>query len=76
MLAACMVIVYACSGGARISQEAAPIPEESANLFLTNFPRNLHENEEILGQRGAYIASPLDPPLVRLHDLPNFASWR
>ena len=30
-----------------------------ANLLLSNFSLKLHENEEILGQRGASLAPPL-----------------
>ena len=33
--------------------------------YLANFSRKLHENEEILGQKGSALAPPLDPPLSR-----------
>ena len=37
--------------------------------YLANYSRKLHENEEILGQRGAAsLALPLDPPLIYLLD--------
>ena len=36
--------------------------------YLANFSPKLHENEEILDQRGhASLASPLDPPLLPVY---------
>ena len=41
--------------------------------YLVNFSQKLHENEEILGQRGgASLAPPLDPPLPECNFLGNF----
>ena len=49
--------------------------------YLANFPRKLHENEEILGQTGGGGAGPgrpshlnLDPPLVILPFIVQFYS--
>ena len=48
-------------------EEGALTPKGGAPIYyLANFSRKLHENEEILGQRGGARPSrpPLDPPLV------------
>ena len=47
-------------GGANPKGGGAP------TYYLANFSGKLHENEEILGQRGgrASLAPPLDPPLL------------
>ena len=39
-------------------------PEGGANLcYCQNFPKKLHEIENILGHRGRARGAPLDPPL-------------
>ena len=55
------------SGGSRISQRRGAYHKGGVPTdYLANFSQKLHENEEILGQRGAHIPrAPLDPPLVR-----------
>ena len=56
------------SGGSRISQRRGRYPQKGGapTYYLVNFSRKLHENEEILGQRGGACPSrpPLDPPLI------------
>ena len=50
-------------------EEGALTPKGGApTYYLVNFSQKLHENEEILGQRGGAHPSrpPLDPPLVIL----------
>ena len=37
-------------------------PIGGANLFLANFSRKLHKNDDILG-RGVRPSRPLDPPM-------------
>ena len=47
-------------------EEGALTPKGGApTYYLANFSRKLHENEEILGQRGGArpLRPPLDPPL-------------
>ena len=39
-------------------------PKGAPTYYLANFSRKLHENEEILGQRGA--SPPLDSPLEKV----------
>ena len=50
------------SGGSRISQRRGANPKGGGapTYYLANFSRKLHENKEILGQRGARI--PRIPP--------------
>ena len=48
-------------------EEGALIPKGGApTYYLANFSQKLHENEEILGQRGGTHppCAPLDPPLI------------
>ena len=57
----------AISGGSRISQRGCANPKGGAPTYLPNFSQKLHENEEILAERGgghASLAPPLDPPLA------------
>ena len=59
------------SGGSRISQRRGANPKGGApTYYLANFSWKLHENEEILGQRGDARPSPppLDPPLSQWHN--------
>ena len=46
----------------------APTLGGAPTYYLPNFSWKLHENEEILGEGGASLAPPLDPPLC-------VASW-
>ena len=58
--------MYLHSGGSRISQRGGANPKGGApTYYLPNFPRKLHENEEILTGGGASLAPPLDPPLLQ-----------
>ena len=53
-------LIYFVSSSAYSSEWGAP------TYYLSNFSRELHENEEILDQRGVHIPrAPLDPPLYR-----------
>ena len=45
-------------------EEGTLTPKGAPTYYLANFSRKLHENEDILGQRGHEgRAPPLDPPL-------------
>ena len=48
-------------------EEGALAQKGAPTYYLANFSRKLHENEEILGQKGGVPRAPLDPPLVYLN---------
>ena len=56
------VLLTFSSGGSRISQRRGANPKGGApTYYLANFSQKLHENEEILGQRGG-ARVPRAPP--------------
>ena len=59
--------LFVSRGGSKISQRGCANPKEGAPIYyLPNFPRKLHENEDILPEGARVPVAPLDPTLVSI----------